>query len=223
MIAVLGNLTRWMERVRSRLVTESAFPGSAEYWRERYAQGKTSGAGSYNHLAAFKAEILNQLVQEQRIQSVIEFGCGDGNQLTLASYPRYLGFDVSAEALARCRSLFAGDTTKQFALLEEIPEATAELTLSLDVVYHLVEDPVFQQYMERLFDSAERVVVVYSSNYESGSQDRAQHVRHREFTRWVAEYRPAWTLKEQILNRYPFQGDNKQGSHADFFVYERAA
>jgi hypothetical protein len=45
--------------------------------------------GSYGKFAAFKAEVLNAFVQEMRVDTVIEFGCGDGNQLTLARYPLF--------------------------------------------------------------------------------------------------------------------------------------
>ena len=43
------------------------------------------------------------------MNSVVEFGCGDGNQLNLSihAYPRYLGFDVSHTVLVRLRVRFA--------------------------------------------------------------------------------------------------------------------
>ena len=37
----------------------------------------------------------------------------------------------------------------------------AELALSLDVIYHLVEDTVYESYMGQLFDSATKYVIVY--------------------------------------------------------------
>ena len=46
-------------------------------------------------LAAFKAEVPNDFVRARGIDSVIEFGCGDGAQLALAEYPAYVGIDVS--------------------------------------------------------------------------------------------------------------------------------
>lgn len=55
------------------------FQGSEEYWIRRYNKGRKSGAGSYGHLAAFKAGILNRFVRENEVKSVIEYGCGDGN------------------------------------------------------------------------------------------------------------------------------------------------
>ncbi|MCL2283845.1 MAG: glycosyltransferase family 92 protein [Fibromonadales bacterium] len=63
---------------------------SGKYWEERYANGGNSGDGSYNCLAQFKAEILNDFVKEHSVNSAIEFGCGDGSQLSLVKYPKYL-------------------------------------------------------------------------------------------------------------------------------------
>ena len=121
------------------LKSARTFQGSEVYWKSRYAAGGHSGAGSYGQLAEFKAEILNKFVSANRIKSIIEYGCGDGNQLSLARYPRYTGFDVSPDALAKCCKLFATDKTKSFRLMEEYQGETAQLTLSLDVIYHLIE------------------------------------------------------------------------------------
>lgn len=128
---------------------EVEFPGSEAYWEQRYRTGGNSGAGSYNQLAQFKSEVLNALVAERGIRSVIEYGCGDGNQLRFAKYPRYLGFDVSAEAVRLCQQAFAADGSKSFKLLSEYSGEIAELVMSLDVIYHLIEDDVFEDYMRR--------------------------------------------------------------------------
>ncbi len=61
------------------------------YWENRYRRGGTSGAGSEGALADYKARFVNDFVAEHRIDSVIEFGCGDGRQLEGMRYPRYLG------------------------------------------------------------------------------------------------------------------------------------
>ena len=75
-----------------------AFRHSAQYWDDRYRLAGNSGAGSYGRLADFKANVLNEFVAREKIASVVEFGCGDGNQLSLSRYPRYTGFDVSEHA-----------------------------------------------------------------------------------------------------------------------------
>lgn len=205
-----------------RKLTRKSFSGSERYWEERYQTGGNSGAGSYGPFAEFKAEVLNRLVRERGIRSVIEFGCGDGNQLTLAEYPSYTGYDVSDTALARCRTLFAGDASKRFRAMREYDGEQADLTLSLDVVYHLVEDAVFEGYMRTLFGAATRYVVVFASDREDIPMEPAAHVRHRHWTPWVAQNLPEWRLAEKIENRYPYQGDYRTGSFADFYVFERA-
>jgi len=192
---------------------------SAKYWSERYRSGGNSGAGSYGRLAAFKAEIINAFVREHNIASVIEFGCGDGAQLALADYPTYLGFDVADDSIDRCRSKFAQDVSKEFRNAAAWDYERADLVLSLDVIYHLIEDAVFHDYMCRLFASAKRYVIVYSSNDE-GKQPAA-HVKHRRFTDWISIYHADFKLVRYIPNRWPLADDGQSQSFADFFIFEK--
>lgn len=195
---------------------------SAAYWRERYAAGGNSGPGSYGQLANFKAAVLNSFVQDNAIASVIEFGCGDGNQLALARYPRYTGFDISPLAVQTCRELFRDDASKEFFLASEDDGRQADLALSLDVVFHLTEDRVFDAYMRRLFAAAGKYVIVYSSDQDEPIEPVAPHVRHRHFTRWVErEMAPRWRLVERIPNALPYNGDYRTTSFCDFFVYAK--
>jgi hypothetical protein len=198
------------------------FPGSENYWKQRYESGGTSGAGSYHRFAEFKAEILNDFVEEKQIRTVIEYGCGDGNQLELSRYPSYIGLDVSLEAISRCRKLFSSDDTKTFKLMAEYVNETAELTLSLDVIYHLIEDDVFFTYMRRLFDSSTSFVIIYSSNINKKARFQVAHMKHRRFSEWIEQNRPEWTLVQLIPNRYPHSSGKQKGSRADFYIYEKA-
>ena len=129
---------------------------------------------------------------------------------------------MSPRAVKQCRALFADDASKTFELLQASSGERADLTLSLDVIYHLVEDHVFRAHMAQLFDSADRYVAVYSSN-EEDQGETPPHVRHRRFTDWVKAERTEWTLLQYLPNRYPFEADTRTGSHADFFFYTRVA
>jgi len=209
---------RWQSSRRAR----AEFANSGAYWESRYAQGGNSGVGSYALFAEFKAELLNAFVARHAIAQVMEFGCGDGNQLSLAHYPQYLGFDISHSALAECRKRFAADAYKRFAHVSEYAGETAELVLSLDVIYHLVEDEVFERYMRQLFKASTRYVIIYASNFDSAPGSTEPHVKHRAFLDWVKTHQPAWRLLEHIPNRYPYRGDYKTGSPADFFIFQKA-
>ena len=198
------------------------FVGSRTYWERRYAAGGDSGTGSYGMLAEFKASIVNALVAKHDIRSVIEFGCGDGEQVSLVRHPQYLGFDVSGTAVLRCRERFKDDHTKSFRLTSAYCGEKADMTLSLDVIYHLVENAVFEHHMHTLFGAARRFVVVYSSDFEDPERNEGAHIRHRKFSRWVRRHQPNWILVEHIPNRFPYQGDHRTGSLSEFFVYEKA-
>ena len=198
------------------------FPGSAAYWEQRYATGGNSGVGSYDRLAEFKAEVLNGFIATHPVQTVIEFGCGDGNQLRLATYPMYVGLDVSSTAIAQCRLLFASDANKVFHLMDNYHGERADLALSLDVIYHLVEDEVFTRYMQALFAASNRYVIIYASDSENNRGYEGTHVKHRKFTQWIQEQMPVWTLVAHVPNRYPYRGDNRTGSFAEFYIYEKS-
>jgi hypothetical protein len=207
-----------------RRLRRLAFPGSSRYWENRYRGGRSSGPGSEGPLAAFKAEVLNAFVKSHAIGSVIEFGCGDGSQLMLAEYPRYVGLDVSATALRRCIDRFEGDPSKSFFLYDPYAFSdgagilSAEVALSIDVIYHLVEDRIFDLSMRHLFASGQRFVIVYSSNMEGPG--RSPHVRHRRFTTWVERNAPGWRLVDTVANRYP-RTEEGTGSPSDFYVFGR--
>ena len=201
----------------------------ASYWEKRYAAGRNSGSGSYGRLARFKARFLNAFVEENEVETVLELGCGDGAQLSLAQYPMYYGLDISQTVVDLCKKTFEFDPDKQFALYD--PEAfrpqdwRADLALSLDVVYHLSNDGVYRHYLDHLFSASQRFVIVYSNSeedYQVGVDESAGYVRFRDFISDVAEWYPDWHLVAAIPNRYPFSALNPtKTSFADFFVFEK--
>jgi hypothetical protein len=204
-------------------VTTSHAPAfdSAAYWEDRYRSGKTSGRGSYGILARYKADVINTFVREHDIRSVIEHGCGDGNQAALLKVPSYRGFDVSEKAVELARRRNSWRRGFRFQHLDDVavPEGGFELALSLDVVFHLVEDTVFDAYMRRLFQSSSRFVVIYSTNLVGGKT--APHVRHRLFLPWIEENMPQWDLKAVLENPYSTESmpkDMRSYAHFHFFA-----
>jgi SAM-dependent methyltransferase len=207
-------------RRASLLRQRIGYAGSARFWEQNYAVGNTSGSGSYGALAEGKSRYLNELVRAHGVRSVIELGCGDGNQLSRADYPSYIGLDVSPTAIGLCQRRFDGDPNKSFFLYDgscftdRAGVFTADLALSLDVVFHLTEDRVFGTYLTHLFAAGRRLAVIYSTNREIGGT--APHVRHRHFTPWVEANCPDWRLAGVT------QGPSTERARADFFLYERS-
>jgi hypothetical protein len=214
---MLDRLRRVLFRRRRR---NSPFPGSTEYWERRYRSGGTSGDGSYGELAGFKAEVINDFVSEQGIDTVVELGCGDGNQLGLLTIPDYFGYDISKTAVDMCKELYSTDATKRFehySPAEYNGDSLAQLSLSLDIIFHLVEDDVFEHYMTNLFQMASGWVIIYSSDSDVPFGDGTDHCRNRRFTKWVSENIDGWELARKVDNRFP------ESSMSDFYFYRKTA
>jgi hypothetical protein len=168
-------------------------------------------------LAQYKAAVLNDFVAREAIESVVEFGCGDGNQLSLYRFPVYLGLDVSQSALDRCAARFSDDDSKRFLLYPAdaaAGEIKADLAISIDVIYHLVEDAVLFAYLRDLFAAARRYVVIYSTDF-----DRAYDTPHqvdRRISTLVGTHVTDFELVQTIIN--PHKGEE---SMSDFFIYRR--
>lgn len=193
------------------------FPGSEVYWENRYRNNGNSGNGSYGIKAEYKAAIINQFVEEKNISTVIELGCGDGNQLKQFHFTEYIGLDVSSTVIQKCKEIFKEDTSKKFFLYEsalrqvqaDIPKNfISDLALSLDVIYHLVEDEIFVSYMKNLFSLSSKYVIIYGWNVEEPAR---YHVRHRRFTKWINENISGFQLSDRI----------SKDSFCDFFIYKK--
>jgi cyclopropane fatty-acyl-phospholipid synthase-like methyltransferase len=198
------------------------FPGTLIYWENNYAAKNSSGPGSYGKFAESKAHELNTFVKERDIQSVIEFGCGDGNQLSYARYPQYIGLDISKTAIGFCKELYKNDPTKKFfqyfpMQFDSSTEAfKAELAVSLDVIYHIIEDDLFEKYLGHLFSAAQKYVIIFAADIESPF-DRKSHVRHRKFSKWIENNLSDWKLE------YTIPPEKQLCSNYSFYVYKKTS
>lgn len=206
----------YIEKLKNKLLCKKF--SSKKYWEERYRSGGTSGAGSYGEKAKYKAEIINYIIKQYGIKSVIEFGCGDGNNLKYYNIDKYIGFDVSKTAIKNCIKTYYADEKKTFIYYE--PELfksgglKADLTLSLEVIFHLIEDDVYQKYMYDIFRSSSDFVLIFSSNYNE-NYNSVEHVKHREFLRNLDK---KFHLIDHITT--PKNGILEE-LHSDFFLFKR--
>jgi hypothetical protein len=212
-----------MSRIRAllgRLAPLLGFRGSRHYWETRYRIGGHSGEGSRGRNAAYKAEVLNAFFRQHKVRSAIEFGCGDGVQLRMLEIPHYTGVDVSETILAHCREQFAGDASKQFLSVDAYAGETADAALSLDVIFHLVEDPVYDDYLARLFAAGERFVIVYSTSTDMRNTG-VPHVRHRDVEADIARRFPTFQRMQEAEAALPPSVSVDRGLPVRFFLYAR--
>lgn len=192
-----------------------------EYWKKRYATGGNSGSGSYGGLAEYKAASLNRFIADHKIESIVEFGSGDGNQLGLINISKYLGLDVSPDAIANTGKMYEHDQSKSFLLYDPdnfqlSPEVSAQLAISMDVILHLTEDERFDGYMQNLFASATRFVGIFNTATETQLATMAKHNRFRDHRVWISSKLPE--VKEIRVDMLP----ESYGYPAEtgFFYYE---
>lgn len=159
---------------------------SDKYWDNRYKNGGNSGVGSYNELDNFKAQIINEFIQENSINSMIDYGVGDGNQLKLFNTKniKYVGLDVSTTIIDKCNELFKNDVTKEFYHMDNFNTATntADVVLSCDVLYHLIDDNIYYSYLKTLFEMSNKYVIIYAPNE---NKNEGTHVKKRKFVEFI--------------------------------------
>lgn len=211
-----------MRALLGRIAPLFGFRSSRQYWETRYRIGGHSGAGSRGRSARYKADVLNRFISTHDIRSAIEFGCGDGYQLAMLEVQRYVGIDVSATIIDHCRKTFAGDPRKTFLLADDYRGETADLALSLDVIYHLVEDEVYEQYLARLFAAGSRFVVIYATSSEMTATG-TPHVRHRDVISDVADRFPGFVRMLDEEDALPPPVGFDRGLPIRFVLYSRQA
>jgi hypothetical protein len=178
---------------------------STSFWDLHYRAHGTSGPGSRGEAAEIKAREINRIVEAYGVESVIEFGCGDGYQLGKLSIPEYIGLDVSPTALGMCIGAYGSDPTKTFlrydqgAWKDNLRIVHADMAMSVDVIFHLVEDEIFERYMEDLFSCADRFVLIYATDGPRPVRE-PKFTRHRSFSAWVAAHMPEWEPAEHLVN-----------------------
>lgn len=181
------------------------------FWENRYKAGGNSGSGSYGDYATHKADVINDYIEKFGIKTISDFGCGDGNQISLLKgFESYSGYDISEFIVKSCREKFSGQPMAFFTDIKHMPEA--ELTMSLDVLYHIVDENDYKVYLDQLFSKSKKYVLIFSTNYE-GNKVVADYIFHRKFTDWVEKNYTDFKLADVI-------GNYLQTS-AQFFLYER--
>jgi Methyltransferase domain len=160
------------------------------YWNRRYAQGGNSGDGSYGILAAYKADLINQFIKDKGIKSVIEFGCGDGSNLSLYHCESYLGMDVAASSVRLCIDKYQKDAHRSFMVYDPPHYKNnffqADLVMSLDVLYHIIDEDDFQKSLQDIFSTAAKYVILYTILHPA--KDDSIHIKRRDTLAYLKQF-----------------------------------
>lgn len=168
------------------------FVNSKLYWKDRYKFGGNSGKGSRGKIAQEKAEYMNSFCRRNNIETIVEFGCGDGVCASMLDAARYIGFDISDTALKFARDRCPDENRFRFfnsmgLMSDEINKIVLEnrlpgklVNLSMDVIFHLVEDDVFKNYLDIIAGAPGDFVVIRSSDIDGAPKG---HYRARAYSK----------------------------------------
>lgn len=149
------------------------------YWENRYRAGGTSGSGSYGAIAVWKAKVVNEIFEKERLSTVLEFGCGDGAQLGLYNFSAYTGVDVSERAIALCEAAYRLDRTKKFSTIvpgSQLELEKADLVICLEVLMHIIDDDDYEWTLKKLFELTNSFVLILNP---LGGQLNGMRSRHQ--------------------------------------------
>lgn len=105
--------------------------------------------------------------------------------------------------------------------MDQISDHKADLLLSLDVIYHLIEDETYHKYMDQLFQLSSLYVIIYACDRRD-TQNYAPHIKTRKFTDWIKDNKQEFQLVEHIPNKFPLEeGKGQTTSFSDFYIYKR--
>ncbi|KKR21164.1 MAG: hypothetical protein UT48_C0012G0023 [Parcubacteria group bacterium GW2011_GWE2_39_37] len=163
-----------------------------KYWNKRYQEGGNSGKGSYGELFEYKTNYINEFIETNNIKSLIDFGCGDGNQIKSLAPIKYLGFDVAMSSINICRNSYNDDENKSFMLYDPNYFSNnnfigSELVISLDVLYHIIDEEDFIKTINDIFSCSNKFVILFTSfdRFTDEPYKAGTHVRHRDTLRYL--------------------------------------
>lgn len=150
-----------------------------EYWNTRYRSGGNSGAGSYGDHSKIKSDYVNGVIKDYNIETVDDIGVGDGNQLSMLNVLNYIGYDISDVILDKVKSIYKNDPTKTFRHVDLYHDRSVDLMLSMEVIFHLIDDTMYLDYMDKLFNSNSKYILIFTMSGNDGDVI-APHVKIRD-------------------------------------------
>ena len=202
----------WLKLAKTKVF--NPFKSSKDYWEKWYKKNRDLISPEQLNSTEYKTQVVNDWLKHYNIDSVIDLGCGIGNYIDVFNGFNYMGYDVSETAIKICQNKYGNEQSKTFKVIEKIVNEKSNMTMSIDVIYYLVEDDVFVKYMNNLFNSSQRYVMIYSTNHNHYN-DLIPHIKHRQFTDWVKKHKKEFVMINHLKN------DSIGIAQCEFYLFEK--
>jgi len=170
-----------------------------KYWEERYSRGRDSGSGSYGKNAAFKAEIVNRVIEDYHCKNMVEFGCGDANQMTLFTRIPYVGYDISSTIIERDKKKYADLPQSEFLIMDMGADYSniKDLSICVDVLFHLTIEEDWLKLIDHVCKAGKKMIVI-TTNTEEIREEYFPHVNFKRKILPVLDCREDVVIEEVI-------------------------
>ena len=158
------------------------------------------------NIISSKFKTINNIITQNNIQSIIQYGLSDKNQIELFNTENkiFTGIDKNLSNVLKCNHLFKDDKTKHFIHSNNIKNnLNADLVLIYNVHKNL-QDDTHKEFIQNLLNKSKRYVVIY---------EKCISEKYKHFLNYINNL-PQWKFYEFVPNEN-LQIDN------NFYVYEK--
>ena len=183
---------------------------SINIWKGR---PNKSGSGSRGNLASFKIDYINKFIKDNKIKSILDFGCGDLHISSKLEVDKYFGIDIVDHIHPQI--IKAKDYKTTVSRFDEFEHSEkADLCLCMDVLYHILSDEL--EYLEnsinKIVDYSSKYVIIYAQDsYNKSYSDWSGHMNNS----------PWRQILEKKVTLISEQDSPLAGTTAKFYVYEK--
>lgn len=149
------------------------------YWEDRYAKGGNSGSGSYGDNAKFKADVINRVILEYDCKDMVEFGCGDCNQMKMFDKIPYIGYDISPTIIKKnWHDYGVGDVEFGVMDMDGDYKNIRDLSVCVDVLFHLTIEEDWLKLIDHVCNAAKKMIII-TTNTEVIKEEYFPHVNFK--------------------------------------------
>jgi SAM-dependent methyltransferase len=165
----MRQLSSVVDRLRSlpRAFRRTAFD-NRRFWNQRYIENpeKGSGPGSRGEILLLKSKLIQSVIAENDIETVLDIGCGDIAPLREIELGHYLGVDISDVIVEKNRRLKPQWQFVCADLTGDHCPPSADLVLCLDVLIHQKKKQSYLAILSKTLSCTKKVALI--SGYSKG-------------------------------------------------------
>jgi len=142
------------------------------------------------------------LINKYDLKSISDVGCGECTLLPyLQGIRKYYGYDISPAVLSKVSKNAQDGFSKEFILLTNNTKiVSSDLVLSLEVIFHQVNDDEYLDYMRKLVNSNGEYLLILTMNEGilKTNHIKNRHIKYRDISKFMD------STNYSLVEKFPF-------------------